>query len=66
MQKDLEDFLAHLDILSTRLQGLSGETLLRRLHIIEVYAEMCDLMIDFNIEQFEDSEEESEEESEEK
>tara|TARA_E500000178_G_scaffold347879_1_gene401965 strand:+ start:522 stop:773 length:252 start_codon:yes stop_codon:yes gene_type:complete len=66
MKKDLEDFVAHLQILTAKLYRLSGENLLKRLHIIEVYAEMCDIMIEFNIEQFEDSEDSEEQESEEK
>ena len=58
--------MSHLQILTAKLYRLSGENLLKRLHIIEVYAEMCDIMIEFNIEQFEDSEDSEEQESEEK
>jgi hypothetical protein len=50
-------------ILSEKLSRLSDRQLENRLHIIETYSEMADLMIGFEIEQYEESDSDSETES---
>tara|TARA_R100000664_G_scaffold12002_2_gene19330 strand:+ start:308 stop:508 length:201 start_codon:yes stop_codon:yes gene_type:complete len=63
MQKNIQEFIEQMRILSEKLSRLSDRQLENRLHIIETYSEMADLMIGFEIEQYEESDSDSETES---
>ena len=65
MSKHLEEFIAKLENLVRRLAHVNKDGIVDALHLIEVYCEISDLMIAFEIEQYQESSEEesSEEES---
>ena len=58
MSSDLEDFIAKLENLVRRLAYCNKDGFVDALHLIEVYCEISDLMIAFEIEQYQDSSEE--------
>lgn len=58
MSKDLEDFISKLENLVRRLEHVNDDGIIDTMHLIEVYSEMADLLIGFDIEQYQESSEE--------
>jgi len=60
MSKDLQDFIARLENLVRRLGHVNDDGIIDTMHLIEVYSEMADLLIGFDIEQYQESSSEEE------
>lgn len=60
MSKDLEDFISKLENLVRRLGHVNDDGIIDTMHLIEVYSEMADLLIGFDIEQYQESSSEEE------
>jgi hypothetical protein len=59
MDTDLQQFIEKLQNLMRRLEHTTGDSAIDALHLVEVYCELADLIISFNIEQYQDEEDSS-------
>ena len=59
MDTDLQQFIEKLQNLMRRLKHTTGDSALDALHLVEVYCELADLIISFNIEQYQEEEDSS-------
>ena len=57
MAKDVQDFIDKLENQVRRLEHVNKDGFVNAMHLIEVYSEIADIMIAFDIEQYEDSSE---------
>lgn len=58
MSADLQDFISRLETLVRRLAYANEDGIIDTMHLIEVYSEIADLLISFDIEQYQESSEE--------
>ncbi len=65
MQKDLQDFITKIENAVRRLPYANKDGFVDTLHLVEVYCEISDLLIDFDIEQYQESSSSEDESSEE-
>ena len=56
MDTDLQQFIEKLQNLMRRLEHTNGDSAIDALHLVEVYCELADLIISFNIEQYQEEE----------
>tara|TARA_R100000664_G_C2704178_1_gene103392 strand:- start:87 stop:278 length:192 start_codon:yes stop_codon:yes gene_type:complete len=59
MDTDLQQFIEKLQNLMRRLKHTTGDSAIDALHLVEVYCELADLIISFNIEQYQEEEDSS-------
>ena len=59
MDTDLQQFIEKLQNLMRRLEHTNGDSAIDALHLVEVYCELADLIISFNIEQYQEEEDSS-------
>jgi len=63
MGKDVQDFIDKLENMVRRLAHVNRDGFVDAMHLIEVYSEIADIMIAFDIEQYQEtSEDETSEE----
>ena len=60
MGKDVQDFIDKLENMVRRLAHVNKDGFVDAMHLIEVYSEIADIMIAFNIEQYQESSEDDE------
>ena len=60
MGKDVQDFIDKLENMVRRLAHVNKDGFVDAMHLIEVYSEIADIMIAFDIEQYQESSEDDE------
>ncbi len=65
MHKDLQDFINKIENAVRRLPYANRDGFIDTMHLVEVYCEISDLLIEFDIEQYQESSSSEDETSEE-
>ena len=60
MGKDVQDFIDKLENMVRRLAHVNKDGFVDAMHLIEVYSEIADIMIAFDIEQYQETSEDDE------